>query len=57
MITFRDIPDNVEKSLILTGFNIFDLGKNMLNNMVVDFFSLHKQKRYKTWFLDVQWIV
>jgi hypothetical protein len=42
MITFQVIPDKVEKSLILTGFNMFDLCENMLKDMVVDFFSLHQ---------------
>jgi hypothetical protein len=38
MITFYSIPNNNEKLLILTGFDIFDLGENMLNDKVVYFF-------------------
>ncbi len=46
MITFHIIPNNKEKLLIWTGFDIFDLGENMLNDKVVYFFfGLHKYKK------------
>ncbi len=55
IITFRVIPNIVRKLLILTWFWRFDLVENMLNDVVVPFLFKYV-KRYKTWFLDVQWM-
>jgi hypothetical protein len=38
MIIDRVIPNTVEKTLILPGFDIFYLDENMLNLVIIDFF-------------------
>jgi hypothetical protein len=42
IIIVRVIPNTIGKLLILPGFDIFDLDENMLNNMIIDFFSWYK---------------
>ncbi len=42
IITVRVIPNIVRKLLILTQFWLFDLIENMLNDVVVPFFSLNR---------------
>ncbi len=42
IITFRVIPNIVRKLLILTRFWLFELIENMLNDVLVTFYSLNR---------------